>query len=280
MERTVVYLVGDKFQQFSVVNPGVVTLSDFERTIETNDLSSDLFVVVGQGLDQERLASLARRVRENKLEGRVTLWSGGLDRIERGRVHKQCPENVMISEPRRISDKEYELSMLVDERCAEMSDHVTGQHVQGMVLLEAARQAFLGVTESFFMREERRGQYYFVIQDFRMRYENFAFPLPTSIRYRVDRSEIDKRGNMTFVAHMTFRQGDLIVSESTVSFIAYVWKFVERIEAQKARQALASTQKELANGSLTGEILKKTNSGIGNVDGVQGPSAADLAVAP
>lgn len=31
MERTVVYLVGDKFRQFCDINPGVVTLSDFEE---------------------------------------------------------------------------------------------------------------------------------------------------------------------------------------------------------------------------------------------------------
>lgn len=246
MERSVVYLVGDKFKRFSEANPGVVTQSDLENVVETRQLGSDLLVVIGQGLNQERLATLRRRMRENRLEERILFAGGVREPIERDHVHKQSPENVMIGQPTKVSETEFDIPVLVDERCAEMSDHVTGQHVQGMVLLEAARQAFLAVTECFYMEAEQRGRYYFVIQDLRMRYESFAFPLPTAIRYRIDRADIDKRGNMAFGVHMAFRQGGQVVSEAAVSFVAYVWRFVERMESQRARQALLGARQELA----------------------------------
>ena len=56
-------------------------------------------------------------------------------------VHKKLDFNVLVSAPIQIGADEFSFALLIDERCAEISDHVTGQHVPGMLVLEAARQA-------------------------------------------------------------------------------------------------------------------------------------------
>jgi hypothetical protein len=56
----------------------------------------------------------------------------------------------MLSLPRRVSESCFEADVLVDDAGEHMSDHVSGQHLPGMVLIEAARQMILAVTEEFF----------------------------------------------------------------------------------------------------------------------------------
>lgn len=78
----------------------------------------------------------------------------------------------------------FESHLMLNDRCAEMSDHVTGQHLQGMILIEAARQMTLAVTEMYFIDSNDREK----ISDFRVRMrlfckdklENFKVPQQVS----------------------------------------------------------------------------------------------------
>lgn len=241
MDCRVVHLVGDKFKRFRNANKCVVALSDFYREISENLGDSPLTVVVGQGIDRDRFWRLYRRLEQTGLSSKVRFWGLTHEPIDKGPVHKQRAENVMISRPRRMSKREFEIPICVDERCAEMSDHLTGQHVQGMVLMEAARQSFLAVTELFFAKSD--SEYYFVIQEMNMQYGTFTFPLPATIRYSIHQSETDKRDNMSFDVRLKFIQCNQVVSQAAIRFVAYTKDSIERVEAQKARGALVNTEK-------------------------------------
>src|SRR5439155_12080056 len=112
--------------------------------------------------------------------------------------HKHLPSNTLISHPYEsdIADV-YEASLLVDDACADMSDHVTGQHLQGMIFIEAARQMFLAVSECYHLRDQSDKTFYFVINSFNVSFHAFAFPVRTQIRYHVLRKEIRKQGTLS-----------------------------------------------------------------------------------
>ncbi|MNP31136.1 A-factor biosynthesis hotdog domain protein [compost metagenome] len=93
---------------------------------------------------------------------------------------KYRPENVLISIPERTDDGIYTASLLLHAQNELLLDHLTGQHVQGMVLLEACRQMLLAVTERFHLDEYEPPKRYFVLNEMNVRYTAFAFPLPLS----------------------------------------------------------------------------------------------------
>lgn len=240
MNTKILHVVGDRFGNFCVNNDNVVTLSEFETMIVNNWTQADTttLVVAGQGVDIAQLKRIEDQIKASKSD--LKIMFSKLDKVDKRRVHKEKDQNVLISAPYKVTEHLYGASVLIDDRCAEMSDHVTGQHIQGMVILEAARQMFIGVTESFFIEESKRGRYYFIIRDFGINYESMAFPLPMVIQYFIDEGQIDQKGNWAFRAHMDFEQAGTIVSKCEVSFSAYETKYVTRIEAMKARQVLST----------------------------------------
>ncbi|MBD2810814.1 hypothetical protein ID853_07945 [Xenorhabdus sp. Vera] len=70
-------------------------------------------------------------------------------------THKHKRKNVLISKTIKTGDTSYQCHLLIDDDCAEMADHVTGQHIQGMVLLEACRQMINSVSERFLIKTGR-----------------------------------------------------------------------------------------------------------------------------
>ncbi len=80
----------------------------------------------------------------------------------------------------KVNENLFSLPLLIDERCELMTDHQTGQHIQGMILVEACRQTFIAVTEEFYM-SDKVGQSYYVINDMNIKFSNFLFPLPAVI---------------------------------------------------------------------------------------------------
>src|SRR3546814_8567164 len=87
-----------------------------------------------------------------------------------------------------------------------MLDHLTGQHIQGMVLTEACRQMFLAVTEKYFLQDYRAKKRYFVIDTMTMRYNAFAFPLPAQITYKVLSKNVQKSHKRSFHVDMEVMQ--------------------------------------------------------------------------
>ena len=100
----------------------------------------------------------------------------------------------------------FEASLLIDDRCEIMADHTTGQHIQGMAVVEAARQMFLVVTEQFYIGGTSDRHYYFVIHQMDIAYQNFLFPVPATLRYEVLEAATDNPERLSFTARITIRQ--------------------------------------------------------------------------
>lgn len=237
MTMNTIYVVGDKFERFSE-NQHVVTVKQLCKLAELNGFSPITRVVLGQGLSRMSVERIRTLIRDRGLEAVVDIVDLFTPKADRNLCHKHKPENSLISIPRKIDERTYETDMLIDDSCADMSDHMTGQHIQGMVLLEACRQTFIAITESFYTEGAPDHSRYFVINAINIKYMTFVFPLPTTIRYEIVDFEQRKHGNLYFRAYVRFFQCDKEACVAEVEFSTYNRGFLERREAMAANQHL------------------------------------------
>jgi len=241
MRAKVIHMVGDRFSEFAQ-NDNVVTISRALEIVEHGHIEDGTVTMLlrGQGVPDERLEALRGRIAERGFGQVVQIVDESPRRAEPKLSHKHEPQNTMISAPWKVSEDSYRAALLIDDRCADMADHVTGQHLQGMVLIEASRQIFLAVTERFFL-PRHAGSFYFVINKFDVSYYAFAFPTKLDLHYQIIDKKLDPRGTYSFDANIGFWQAGALVTEILVKFTAYGSEFLRKREAAKAREVAAAT---------------------------------------
>lgn len=143
------YIVGKRIkQQFNNTSvAGLVTFDEFVDMIyNSTDNLNNTELRIGQGLSQadiDEIFKLGKSYFKNQFNYTFT--------IDKFITHKQQMHNVMISTPEQISDSLFSSYLCIDENCDEMKDHLTGYHLQGIVLIEVARQMINAVSEKFFI---------------------------------------------------------------------------------------------------------------------------------
>lgn len=240
------YLVGDRIKA-QLPDPGLLSISELEVLIDTARVrgapASTLCLRIGQGASAERLREARQRVDSYGLAEWIQIPSG--DESERAPgvfTHKRQVHNIIISEPQQRTSVDYVATLLVDESCAEMSDHLSGKHVQGMVLIEAARQMVLAVGEKFFISTSQRGQRSFVTHRMEAQFDDFILPLAVEIRCHIDSLRRGSDSNFKATATISFHQAG--ARPATVRFMFSVLdkKFLEAQETRLVeRQIPAAT---------------------------------------
>ena len=234
-------IVGDIYQLFAEHHADAWTVTALKATANENIWSRYARFHLGQGLSQRDHKWIAQRARD----AGACLANNPEPASER-ETHKHVASNIMISVPRRTASKEFVLDLLIDSKAAEISDHQTGQHLSGASLEEAARQAFLGVTERFFIPVGESNNYYFVTRGKHVEFRHFAFPLPTTLRYTVvDFEESRDRNTLSFNIRIVFEQAGLSVAEITFSFAVYRKDRLAKKEKEMATQAVATIVKPI-----------------------------------
>ena len=236
MEWKVMHVVGDRFSEFSS-NESVIKVSELDELLSQSDASvgPNMLFMLGQGVAMAQAHSIMEKARRHGIE--ASFWFPSLEKAGHHLSHKHDPENIMISVPRKKDAENYELDVLIDEHCVEMSDHITGQHIQGMVLIEVSRQAFLAVTELFFL-EVNEPSRYFVINSFNVNYNDFVFPLSARVKYQVQNVERINRKKSSFKVYMEIEQGGKVCCCIDVQFSAVVQDLVTSAEVRKAVEAI------------------------------------------
>jgi hypothetical protein len=237
MKNQLVLLVGDNFANFGN-QIGATTVSKLASMLErpNKDMAIPSRILIGQGVSESWLYYLKARAEAQSLEIEFLGERTVNERTGRGFAHKHQRKNILITDPVQRGINNYECHLAVDDDCEIMSDHTTGHHVQGMLLLEAARQTFLAVTEWFLV--ENTEKYYFVINRMDITYLQFAFPLPTSVIFNVtdlNRSRVDR---LSVKGTIKFMQSGACVCEVQVDYSAMLHNRLEIREAQLASEAL------------------------------------------
>lgn len=226
-----VAVVGDRMSEFGA-HPQVAGASELARMLAARELVRGAVVVEGQGLHDEQLAELHATAASH---GRRVVRGG--DRVAASVVHKRCAENVAIGPPRRVDERRFELALLLDDRGELLADHLTGQHIQGMALIEAARQACIAVTEMFYTSGSPQ-PYQFVLGTISARFSSFVFPLPVAIRLELTEVSIDQKMRLSFHAVAQFQQAGQDAVTVEISYHMYDQRLIRKQEDIMAQRTL------------------------------------------
>jgi hypothetical protein len=241
--KTIV-VVGDKFEEFARRHENVVTLSEFERKVWDGPLDDVDRIVLGQGVCRHRIATL-REVILARTPGRMPLIvnpdliSDQTDPRQVTSVHKARRENVLITAPRRQADDTYISKLAIQDAAELLNDHMTGQHVQGIVLFEAARQMMLSVSERYLLLPEERNKRYFVLHDVISRYHQFAFPFNIEVELKVLSQERKPNGALHATVSTRFLQNGIELTEIEIRYAAYTKEFIAGREHSMAASRLS-----------------------------------------
>lgn len=238
--NTVTMVVGDKFSEFAALE-GVTTVSKlanlFDGFTDINELPKK--IVFGQGISESWRTYLKSRAEASGAQIEFIGERQISERTGRKFCHKWDRNNVLITDPQPSNPNQYSMLLSIDDACEIMSDHVSGHHVQGMVLIEAARQAFLAVTERFLLPKNEK--YYFAINKFDTSYHKFAFPVPTEIRMDLKEVDRSREGRVAAKARISFFQCGECTCDMDVEYTAVLENKLQEKEKKMALAALAQT---------------------------------------
>ncbi|MDP9525301.1 AfsA-related hotdog domain-containing protein [Pseudomonas protegens] len=245
-------VVASQFEQFAQQD-NVITYDELLEGLRLGSAGSSLIgkkLIAGQGLSSLDMEEAYQTALKLGLSEEFEHWYVWMNSPPAGQQlsHKRKIENVLITVPEQREDGTFVANLLLPAGNELMLDHLTGQHVQGMVLTEACRQMFLAVTERFCLEHYEPKNRYFVINEMNLRYLAFAFPLPAEIRYRVIEQKQKGAGRVYIHAQLEVWQSDQPVSAMEVKFVVMDANVLVQREARLASDAIASQVERLRQG--------------------------------
>jgi A-factor biosynthesis hotdog domain len=244
MSDTLWHVVGNCFTEFAR-NKNVSLISEligvFRRGCDF-PFGDDVRFIAGQGLQETLVDEL---LEEAEKAGRMHLFARwrGIERAQGPLSHKRRTENTMITTPLRAGEDAFEAELCLDERVDLITDHVTGQHLPGMILVEAGRQMFIATFERHFNQEQQRVS--FLVTGMNNTFHHFAFPVGTQIRTKILEKKLDDPGKL-FFHELTeaFQAGRCIFAQEGRITVCRE-KITSLLEVRSAKQVLRSIQAEL-----------------------------------
>lgn len=243
MNNRILLVVGDKFASY-VQGKEAITLSQLRGLLSLSipllSGQSVTVLVPGQGLGDESVKQLLKEAARSSNLSRFdfSLWHKLPQRAPASLTHKHNPANILISSPQRLAENMFESHLLIDEDCELMHDHLSGQHVQGMVLIEATRQALLAVTEAYLMPKNDI-DYAFVFNALSVNYSHYTFPVGAVIRSVMTEMSTENPKRLSFAAEVFVEQCGHVVSTFTASFGAMEKLRIKKRESMQAVKAQA-----------------------------------------
>ena len=227
--KRVLAVVGERFRAFTEM-PGVLLVSEARRMISGAGgpvPSSDSSIVLGQGLDWGEASTLGAACHSCGLVMRPDMRCAPRPAGET-EVHKTRASNVLITRPHRTGAETFESMLLVHNDNELMLDHYAAMHMPAMVLIEAARQMLLAVTETYYI-DSADTAYRFLIHSIQCAFELLVFPLPITVRYEVVRREA-KSTQLHFDVVVAIVQGGRSCVTFRITFTAVDLRIARRQE--------------------------------------------------
>lgn len=234
-------IVGDRFTQFAFDKEHVLTVSEFAEAAWNGEILSAQNIVIGQGAEFDRVSGALEVLK--RYHGVVPnvlnfdILFDQQDPVHRRSVHKHRAKNMLISRPAQVTPVLYEAWLSLQDSGEMLNDHMTGQHIQGIVLTEAGRQMLISTSEHFLLDEPSRGNAYFVLNTLSSEYLRFAFPIPTRIEFRILQQK-NKPGKFLKVdCEIGFFQNDEQVARVKSGYCAYAAELIGAKESMLATSA-------------------------------------------
>ena len=226
MNHETVYVVGNVFK--NVINEENIFTFDQTLEIAKNGCLDVKNLSFEQGISEKQLGRFQKIIKMTNNKKPINL-------ITYFDKHKRCPAefshkvksyNTLISDPEQLDDNYYKSLLMIDERCAELSDHVTGKHIQFMILVEAARQMVNAVTEKYYASDKK----IYLANDLKTLFKTFVYPFRTELVYQITETKMKINGNGKMSIQIDFMQWGKSVCSFDMSFTILDRNFVSSLE--------------------------------------------------
>jgi hypothetical protein len=249
---TPVVLVGDRFEFFIAAGLGM-SAAGFAEAVgrgSWDGLTEPIQIHLGQGLNEAAVATVGEALERRGLSDRLLLDPRDLPTpVPPGAVHKRDARNVLLADFEYDGADTFEASLRLHNDNELVLDHQSGPHLQGMILIEAARQLFVAVCELEYLRPWPDRRFSFLLAQVDTRFDRPVFPLPLRMRMTAHRAETADVNRLRFDLETRFVQGGREAATSTV--IASVSP-LERFRPAELRTAAAAIAALPACQPLTG----------------------------
>jgi hypothetical protein len=236
-----IVLVGDRFDDFTATGLGIGATA-FTGAVgrgRYDGLTEPVQVHLGQGLDEAAVAAAGAAVERRGLADRLLLDPRDLPTpVEARAVHKHDARNVLLADFEYCGRDSFEASLRLHNDNELVQDNQSSLHLQGMVLIEAARQMFLAVCELEYLRPWPDRKFSFLLTQVNTRFDRPVFPLPVRMLLTAHRADTDDVNRMWFEVETRFVQSGREAASSTV--VAAV-RPSERTRPLELRSAEAAT---------------------------------------
>ncbi|HXH79409.1 AfsA-related hotdog domain-containing protein [Nocardioides sp.] len=241
-----IFVIGDRFAGFARED-GVRTVAQtrvlLSRLSESGG-EDTLAVTYGQGVSDYEHDLIISDVNRLGLVGRVTVHHNPIRLAGRREVHKNCEVNALIGNLEE-RDGQFHADLRIHNDNEFLLDHQTGLHVQGIVITEAARQMFLAVGERYLAPSNSEFEYYYVIERMSTTYENFLFPLASSITLTPRSQRRDDLSRVSITCDIELAQAGRRCAVTEVAFTAFAPALIGSKEGRRAEAALAASRQVL-----------------------------------
>lgn len=232
MENTfteLVFVVGERFHN-TLDSRHYINYKQFlEATQGTNPPHyHDTLFSPGQGLSEEERQCVNNHISVvaphiPKQQYRRTL--------PKSYLHKNCQENVLITELDELSPNEYRSELVIHNDNELLQDHLSGSHIPGLIFVEATRQLSIA---AWSCHEKQHPQTtVMLIKDIHCEYHQFAFPFQTDIH-----TTILKDGSNTYKMDIYFKQNNEHIAHTFGHFSTTESKLIQIIEKRQMRTAI------------------------------------------
>jgi hypothetical protein len=246
MKKVNIILVGNTLTTFAN-NKNIFTYDQFNSLLEVEhklNISQNSYLIsLGQGLSDTQIQALPSHIASLDLSERFTLSDEllHLKRATRQATHKRNADNIMISSPVKHAETAFKSYLMLNEQCAEMSDHLTGQHIQGMVLIEAARQMINAVSEEHLIQRDRDIRKGFVLNSIESTFIEYVFPSEVSFHLTLNHMRGGLGGNFKAEASIDVRQHNKLMMKIDLGFSVIDKTTLLDIESMMAAQSVAQS---------------------------------------
>ncbi|WP_410595024.1 AfsA-related hotdog domain-containing protein [Amycolatopsis sp. lyj-23] len=238
--RRDVVVVADRFAQFAR-GDRVFTLSGLLALLDSGGLAASdghWIVHFGQGIDATDGDLLEAAC--DKSEGAVRLADPAAFRQPWAPpvvVHKSRPENVLLAGVHSPLPRHCRAELRIHRDNELVLDHHTGEHVQGIVIVEAMRQICIAQFETAIRPGLPPARYAGVWKRIDLSFEDFLFPLPATVESLIVESDLGRETNLKFRATTSVRQQGRTVATAVIEYSMVVQGRIDTLEHRKADQA-------------------------------------------
>ncbi len=245
---TTTYVVGDEFDVFAD-RSCILTYSQLLALLAAEQIAwHAMELEQGLGLGSRECDVLRQALFGAGAPARV-IENFKLERAPAAMTHKREPGRVLIGPAVRVEPQTFEFAFVLDIATHDrLCDHVTGRHVAGMLLIEAARQATAVSLEELYNQDGNRAASW---ESMQVAFQSFVFPLPVVLRVRCEALALDAGGRLPLVITVNALQLGQSVGEFVFHMTAAPKRLLQRVEAMAANRAIIQATSRASAGEVS-----------------------------